>query len=96
MQCRHQRRDPRISNPVKDRLGLSARRYKLLFPQFGKVLGQGRLAQTDPLNDGINGHLVFRRQKTENEQAVLVRDRLEQIGDGRGILGQLLRSALQL
>jgi len=66
VQRRHQRRDPRISNPVKDRLGLPTRSHELLVPQFGKVLGQGRLAEAYPLDQGTNGQLALRRQKAEN------------------------------
>ena len=95
VQGRHQRRNAWIGNPIEDRLCLATGDDKLLLPQFGKVLRDGRLAQPDAVHQGSGGQFLLGRKQAEDQQPVLICHRLKQVGHCGCIVRELLGTAFE-
>jgi hypothetical protein len=82
--------DPRIGDPVPERLTFTAKSDEPLFPHTGEVLGQGRLGQA--YRFGQCGDIAFAplHQFAQDHQPALVREGTKDVGD----FGCFLREGL--
>ena len=59
-------------------LGLAAKENESVTAQFGQMLRQGGLAEPKGLDQGPDGHLTARREEAQNDEPLLVREKLQQ------------------
>ncbi len=98
MQSCKQLLDARIGNAIPDRLAFLAEGHDAFLAQPGKVLGESRLAYTYGIDEGSDGSFAVFDQLTQDHQASLVGQRVQNSRNFRGVLlkiGKIFRGVGQ-